>query len=206
MKKEKLVYGFGINDVDYAVQIKVDVPSTTGKRQRKLLWMCPYYKKWFCILERCYSERFLTKRPTYRGCYVDESWRRLSDFIKWVDSQPNKNWEHCEPDKDILEVGNRCYGPNTVVFVTRDLNLFIGNDKYGKDTSVGYYWHKLVGKYQSLIQNPFTKQQERIGWHTDPLEAHLSWKSKKHEYACKLADLQSDERIATALRNRYKPD
>lgn len=168
--------------------------------------MCPYYKKWFCILERCYSERFLTKRPTYRGCYVDESWRRLSDFIKWVDSQPNKNWEHCEPDKDILEVGNRCYGPNTVVFVTRDLNLFIGNDKYGKDTSVGYYWHKLVGKYQSLIQNPFTKQQERIGWHTDPLEAHLSWKSKKHEYACKLADLQSDERIATALRNRYKPD
>lgn len=38
------------------------------------------------------------------------------------------------------------------------------------------------------------------------LEAHLTWQARKHELSCMLADLQTDERIATVLRERYAPD
>jgi len=38
------------------------------------------------------------------------------------------------------------------------------------------------------------------------LDAHLAWKQQKHEYACLLADLQEDSRVADALRQRYAPD
>jgi hypothetical protein len=38
------------------------------------------------------------------------------------------------------------------------------------------------------------------------LEAHKAWQARKHELACMLADLQTDDRIASRLREMYAPD
>ena len=51
IKKNKLVYGWGVNDVDYVVQIKEELPKVNGKRKRKTIWVCPYYQKWKSILQ-----------------------------------------------------------------------------------------------------------------------------------------------------------
>ena len=40
---------------------------------------------------------------------------------------------------------------------------------------------------------------------TSEYEAHEAWKARKHEHACKLADIQSDVRVAKVLRTRYCP-
>ena len=49
-KKDKLVFGWGINDVDYAVH-RTEVVN--GKH--KIVWTCPYYRKWVSIIARCFD-------------------------------------------------------------------------------------------------------------------------------------------------------
>lgn len=187
-KSGKLVYGWGINDSDYDVN-----PMVNGKRK-----ICPIYRMWVHILERCFSEKFYKKSPTYIGCTVTESWKYFSDFKRWVE---NQDWIGKEPDKDLLYRGNKHYSEDTVVLIERAINNFLSLPTKG-DNLIGAYFQKenkskpwrasLVGKL--------------IGYFSTELEAHKAWQAKKHEYACQLADLQTDPRVAKALRERYAPD
>lgn len=198
--KNKLVYGWGINDVDYLVQL-------FDKETNKLLWTCPYYVKWKEILRRCFSSKKHQLNPSYRNCTVTHDWKTLSGFIKWVENQPNPNWRFCEPDKDILFLGNKHYGQNTVVFLSHDINSFVLDNK-GKrgEYLIGVDFSKRSNKFRSRCQNPLTKESDHLGYYATEMEAHKAWQAKKHEYACQLADLQDDHRVAKALRERYAPD
>lgn len=202
-KKNKLVYGWGINEVDYDVY-RYEIVN--GKR--RWVWICPYYQKWKNIIQRCFCPKEQTRNPTYKGCTITEQWKRLSEFIKWVDSQPNKDWENCQPDKDILFVGNKHYSPETVVFVSAKVNSFIidcgkSRGKY----MIGVCYSGSKNKpYMANCCNPFTGKAKKIGRYKTEIEAHLAWQAYKHEMSCLLADLQSDPRVAQALRQRYAPD
>lgn len=199
-KKNKLVYGWGINDVNYEVY---GYELVNGKRKR--VWICPYYAKWKKILERCFCLKRQAKQPTYRGCTVSEKWKYLSNFIKWVDSQPNKDWQNCEPDKDILLEGNKHYSPETVVFVSRKVNGFIkdcgksrGKYMIGVDDS-----NKKSKPYRSRCCNPFTGEKDYLGIYETEIQAHKAWQDYKHKLSCQLAEEQSDPRVAKALREKY---
>ena len=204
-KKKGLLYGWGTNDVDYHVTRKEKI---NGKWKR--IWVCPYYKKWVDMLVRCFSSNFQERRPTYRGCTVSEDWKSLSNFIRWVDSQPNKDWIDCELDKDLLIRGNKYYSENTVVFITPSLNNFIkdrGNDRGGYMIGACYKPNESKKRpYRSDCCNPFTGKQEYLGYYFTELEAHKAWQAKKHELACQLADLQTDQRISSRLYEMYAPD
>ncbi|QCQ61849.1 putative DNA binding protein [Rheinheimera phage vB_RspM_Barba19A] len=203
MARKGLVYGVGRNDAEYDVY-RTEVVN--GKQ--KVVWRCPYYQKWIGILERCLCPKKQARNPTYKGCTVTEDWRYLSNFIKWVDSQHNKDWQNCEPDKDFLSVGNKHYSPDTVVFVPRKVNNFIIDsiNKRG-DYMIGVSCEPRSKKNPYLAQcsNPFGGSR-RVGLFPTELEAHLAWQTKKHTYACLLADLQTDERVASRLREMYAPD
>ena len=69
---------------------------------------------------------------------------------------------------------------------------------------VGVHWKERNKKFQSMCCNPFTKKYEYLGLFTCPNQAHEAWKARKYELACQLADLQTDERVAEALRVRYR--
>jgi hypothetical protein len=203
MSEENLVFGWGVNDVDYNV-VKHEVVN--GKR--KQVWICPYYRKWKEILRRCFDLKYQGKQPTYKNCTVCDEWKYLSNFIKWVDSQPNTDWQICEPDKDFLVQGNKHYSPDTVVFVSSKANSFIidcgksrGKYMIGVCDSGKAYKNK---PYQAQCSNPFGGSAH-IGRFQTELEAHKAWQDRKHEYACKLADEQSDERVASRLREMYAP-
>ena len=201
----KTMVDWGIVDVDYCVTKTVTLPKINGKRVQKKVWTCPYYKKWYAMLSRVFSHSYHKRRPNYIGCSICEGWRKLSDFIKWVDSQPNKDWENCEPDKDLLFHNNKIYSPDTVVFVDHITNKFIldsankrGEYLLGVDTS--------RGRFRARCKDPFNLQSPWIGYFESELEAHKAWQAKKHEYACQLAEKQTDERVAFVLRNKYTPD
>lgn len=205
-KTKRLVFGVGINDVDHIINESITIGYVNGKQIQKVIWTCPYYRKWVDLLKRCFSDKYQAKYPTYIGCTIDPEWLYLSKFIKWVDSQPNRDWQNCEPDKDLLVRGNKHYGPETVVFVTKQVNYFTLSNKAQR----GQYMLGVVevtecGKFRSGCQNPFTKKKKELRCTTE-LEAHKAWQAKKHEYACMLADLQDDPRVAKALRERYAPD
>lgn len=203
LKRNKLVRGWGINDVPYDVYRYEFVSGVW-----KIIWICPYYSKWAGILERVFSEKLHAKYPTYKNCTITENWKYLSNFIEWVDSQPNRDWENCEPDKDLINPDNKHYAEDTVVFINHTVNSFLTNGNRGNSKlMIGTTYVDWIDKYKAQCNNPLvTKSYRYLGCFPTELEAHLVWKAKKHEYACQLADLQDDPRVADALRKRYAPD
>lgn len=196
----RLVFGVGINDADYVVQRKETI-EVNGKRKQKLIWECPYYRTWKSMLGRCYSTKLQERQPTYKGCSVSEEWLRFSNFKRWMESQ---NWEGKQLDKDLLFEENKVYSPKTCVFVTRTVNSFTtdrGNDR--GEWLIGVTWHKATGKFESQCRNQITKKQEYLGLFTCELEAHQAWLKRKLELAHELAAIQTNERVAKALIERY---
>ena len=121
MKTRKLVCGVGNNDSDYVVT-KFETIVVNGKLKQKLIWVCPYYRVWKGMLERCYSIKYQESQPTYIGCSVTDEWLTFSAFKNWMEKQ---NFEGMQLDKDLLIEGNKVYSPETCVFVSGMVNNFI---------------------------------------------------------------------------------
>jgi hypothetical protein len=197
-KKDKKLYGIGVNDADYAV---TKTNKVDGKQ--RVVWKCPYYTVWCNMLHRCYYEPYSIRYPTYKGCSVCEEWIHFSNFKSWMETQ---DFEGKELDKDILVEGNKIYSAETCRFVTKQLNYFLtDHNAFRGDWPLGVIWQKHANKFRIRCSNPFTKKQEHLGYLVCPNEAHELWKKKKHEHACALADLQTDADIAEVLRNRFRP-
>jgi hypothetical protein len=121
-KRNKLIYGWGINDSDYVTQT---YEMRDGKRVS--LWRCPYFSDWAGMIKRCHSKSYQKNKPNYVGCSINDEWKRFSDFRKWVDEQPNRDWEKCDLDKDLLVVGNKEYSSKACVYVSHKVNSFVDN-------------------------------------------------------------------------------
>ena len=50
------------------------------KENGKVVWRCPYYKRWKKILERCFYARDSKNNPTYKDVEVCEEWLYFSNF------------------------------------------------------------------------------------------------------------------------------
>ena len=208
-KKIRLVEGHGINDVDYAVTKYeyIEGFNKSGRKKQRIVWRCPYYKKWVSMLSRVYSERYHKTHPTYKNSSICSEWLYFSNFIKWVDEQPERDWKSMQPDKDFLIKDNKHYSPETVVFIRRNVNSFIlDNGASRGDCMLGvtYRGRGLSKPYEAGCNNPFSDEKVYLGYYTTELEAHLVWKATKHKYALELAESQSDPRVAKVLRNKYK--
>ena len=197
----KLVYGVGINDADYVVTKKETIRHVNGKRKQRLVWICPYYRVWHNMLERCYSPKFQEKYTTYKGCSVSKEWLRFSNFKRWMEKQ---DWEGLQLDKDLLFEGNKVYSKETCVFVTRSVNLFTTDSGASRgEWMIGVIWRKDKDKFEAQVNNPFTKKQEKLGLFVNELETHQVWLKRKLELAHLLAAEQTDSRVAKALISRY---
>ena len=61
------------------------------------------YKTWSGILERCYSEKYQSKNPTYKNTTICEEWKCFQVFAQWYeenyDTETMQGWQI---DKDIM--------------------------------------------------------------------------------------------------------
>lgn len=64
-----MIYGVGINDMPHGWRTKSELNSRV-------------YRCWRSALERCYSDTYQKKYPTYKGCYVCDRWLLLSNFVE----------------------------------------------------------------------------------------------------------------------------
>jgi hypothetical protein len=131
--QRKLVMGVGVNDSSYKV-------SNNGA-------MCPVYRTWTSMMQRCYCPKAHIEHPTYKGCSVVNSWHVFSVFCDWMDAQSHKGL--CL-DKDILIQGNKVYGPDKCLFVTGAINrlLLDGKSRRGSHP-IGASLRKRSGRYIS---------------------------------------------------------
>lgn len=187
-----MVYGVGINDADYKVQIKQTIQG-----KRKLIWICPFYRKWQDMLKRCYSEKFIKKHATYAGCTVCEEWKLFSNFKSWMESQ---NWENMQLDKDLMLYENKHYCPEACVFVSPTVNSFL----IKCDKSRGIY--PLGVTRREDCHNPYQVQvgigkskSKYLGVFATPHVAHRAWQLAKIEYGLRLAKSETHIKVKQGL-------
>lgn len=192
VSRRGLNFGIGINDADY-----VTAPHVNGKRV-----FCPYYKRWKLMLLRCYYTKKHKDSPKYADCLVCKDWLVFSNFKAWMESH---DWNGKDLDKDIIIPGNRIYCPEACAFVDHATNSFLTDSGAVRgDYPIGVTFNEDNGKFRARCCNPFTKKREHLGYFSDENKAHLAWRERKHQLSCQLADLQTDERVAEALRIRFK--
>jgi len=205
---KKLVVGVGVNDVDYVVQKKEEVEGFTKsvRNRQRVVWRCPYYQKWYNMLRRSYSQVYHKVHPTYIDCSVSEEFKKLSDFIKWVDAQPDRGWEGKHLDKDLLFESNKVYSPQTCVFLSEDTNKFLNDNS----ASRGKYMLGVKisankkNPYRAKCNDPLKRYKPDIGYFPTEIQAHLAWKLCKYKYALDVAEYEDDPRVKEALICRFK--
>lgn len=197
----RLVCGVGVNDADYVLTVWETTGHVEGTLKQKRVWVCPFYKTWKDMIERCFSEKTKERQPTYKDVTCCEEWLVFSKFKGWMEQQ---NWEGKQLDKDIIFPDNKVYNPETCAFVSRTTNMFVvACDASRGGYPLGVTWNKAREKFKALCRNPFTKKQEYLGYFLTPEEAHESWRKRKHELAQLVAELETDLRVAEALKKRY---
>ena len=156
------------------------------------------------MIRRVHCQKFKEKRPSYNNVCICDEWKYLSNFIKWVDSQPNRDWMNCNLDKDIISGEDKIYSPHTCCFVTSQVNMFLKSSgvRMG-EYKIGMSYNKRDGNYQARCNNPFTAKEVYLGSFASEEEAYIAYMSQKHVYSCMLADMQTDPNVARALTLKF---
>ena len=186
------VYGVGILGTKY--------PSTINCVHTK------EYVVWTHVLERCYSDSFKKKYPTYEGCKVSDNFRSYEYFYEWCNNQigfSNRGWHL---DKDLLIKGNKVYSENTCIFIPSEINtvLIKSTASRGKHL-IGVSWSKTNKAFVAKVSRN-EGQQEHLGFFNTELEAFKVYKTAKESFVKEQAEKwksQIDIRAYEALMN-YK--
>ncbi len=108
-----------------------------------------YYTMWKNMFQRCYSESYHLRTPTYIGCEVCEEWLNFQNFAKWFENNYIKDYVL---DKDILRKGNKIYSSETCCFIPSEINSIIaGYTNRNKDLSLGVQKCKKTQKYTASL-------------------------------------------------------
>lgn len=202
--RNNIVFGIGINDSDYATRYEERVYKSDGTTERVELWRCKIYKTWCNMLNRAYNTKLHVERPTYEGVSVCKEWHTFSIFAKWMCKQ---DWQGKQLDKDILVEGNKIYSPETCVFVSAKVNIFLTDSgKIRGNYPIGVSLHKGCGKFSARVNNGEKGKYINLGYFDNAADAHFAWKREKYRLATQLADQEDNKMVAEALIERYKLD
>ena len=189
-KPRALLYGVGINDAKYRVGYK----DKDGKSVS-----CPFYDRWRGMLGRCYSKKTHDRQPSYAECTVDETWKTFSVFKSWMQSQ---DWKGKHLDKDILNWGNKHYGPNNCLFVSQQINSLLilrGNHRGNYPLGVVRMCKKGTTYVYFQARCSFYGKQVSLGNFKTPEAASEVYKKAKLNHIATLAKLENDPKVRAAL-------
>lgn len=140
---------------------------------------------WYNMLMRCYSESYLEKTPTYRGCEVCERWLNFQLFCE--DLPKLTNYEHwCEDtfkwnlDKDCLVEDNKIYSPETCMFLTSSFNTTISNKATRKYKAISPTGEEIVFQNMRIFAEEHGMTKEGISSVISGIQlTHRGWSFKE---------------------------
>ena len=186
------------NDYRYKVRGKLAL-----KKEYK-----PIYFTWYRMSERTTDPESLVKNPTYKGTWVCEEWKYFSNFLNWC--LANGHRKGLQLDKDILDIGNKCYSPDTCVFVSHALNqllTFKQSSNSGLPIGVGY--REFCGRGYKL-ENPYIVQFKINGKlkyfdsYATPEEAGLAYGREKSNHIIDKANNLTEDDCSLVQREKVK--
>ena len=187
--KHKLVYGVGVTDVGYPVAPR----DLNGKQQ-----MCPFYKCWKAMLDRCYGAKTDGRNQAYMGCVVTPEWHALSRFKAWMET---KTWQGCELDKDLKIPGNRVYSTETCLFVPKVVNNFF----IGEDGTQGVSWDSKGNRWVAR-RGSGTRASRWVRYFKTQEAARREYRKRKWEIGLEILNTKiADLEVRSAFENRLEP-
>lgn len=146
------------------------------------------YVAWSGMLERCYSQSYHERKPTYIGCTVCDEWHNFQNFAEWYyEHYYEIEGKRTDLDKDILVKGNKEYSPYTCVFVPQEINLlFTKSNAVRGEYPVGVYYHQEKRKY--VAQCNTLGKKKWIGNYDNKTDAFVAYKDFKEAYIKKVAN------------------
>ncbi len=177
-KTRKPIFGIYINDADYVVKPVIDGVKTC----------CPFYRRWFQMINRAYNPKYHIDKPSYKDVDVYEHWHSFMNFKKWMETQ---HWEDKHLDKDLLFPNNKIYGPDTCLFISNDLNALLvhGGPKSKLPRGIIKRRNKYIARHLDKWLGSFYTLEE----------AQIVYNRERHSHLITLSKQQSDERIKTGL-------
>ena len=186
----KLVYGVGFND-------KTKPTCVDGKKVKE-------YDLWHDMLKRCFSEKYQTHKPTYKGCNVSDNFLNYSYFYDWCQGQigfgkVDENGRCWQLDKDLLFIGNKTYSETACVFIPQEINKFFNeNSNTRGEYPVGVCFHKRDGKF--VAHGSINGKRQHLGYFNTPQEAFTVYKPF-NENLCKQLALKWQHEVDPRLFN-----
>ena len=174
LTKRMPIYGVGVNDASY-----ITTQNVNGKITR-----CPYYVRWLHMIERCYSEKFQLKNPSYKGCTVCDEWLVFSNFRSWMSK---REWVGMSLDKDLVTKGNKTYSPENCVFISSELNSMLSRFSGCKQPKGVYF---ADNRY--IVQCSIDGVNKEYGRYKTKEDAETRYAEVKSEAVTELAMDQSE--------------
>ena len=180
LKKRKLKWGVGINDV---------LESCESPNIQ------PFYKTWQNLLMRCYNNSFQKGRyAVYKGYSVTPEWHKFSAFKSWMEKQ---DWRGKELDKDVLGFSTKIYSPETCAFITIYTNrTFRRFERKNRNIKYTLYFGK---------NKPYTVQLYKFGKrlyfgrYKTLEEAQKVERIEYSKYFIELSEIETDSRVKQKL-------
>jgi len=137
---------------------------------------------WNDMITRCYDAKTQINSPSYKECFVVESWHNFQNFAAWYEENYTEGFHL---DKDILIKGNKVYGPDTCDFVPREINnIIVKSDKIRGKYPIGVC--RQGEKY--LAQLHIEGKTTYLGIFNTPEEAFATYKKAKEKRVRQLAN------------------
>ena len=166
------------------------------------------YMLWCSMLQRCYSNTFKKKYPTYEGCEVSDNFKSYEYFYEWCNKQigfgNDGNGNPFHLDKDLLIKGNKVYSENTCIFIPVEINsILVKREALRGKHLIGVCWNKKDKAFVAQVNKNKVKQ-EYLGSFKTEIEAFNAYKQAKENFIKEQANKwksQIDPRACKALMN-----
>lgn len=163
---KRYVCGFGLNNLEFSAQPKVE-----GKQI-----IHPGYRAWHNMLSRC-NDWDIERLPSYRGITCDEVWKYTSNFILWYKDNYRAG---LVLDKDLLSRGNTIYSVGTCMYIPKEINSFLTSaDSIRGENFLGVDFQSSGFRARISLNN----KSNHLGYFKTQEEAHRAWQLAKIEQA-----------------------
>lgn len=150
------------------------------------------YLLWKDMINRCYSEKSLSRKPSYLGCKVSDNFLHYDYFKDWCHQQIGFDQEGWHLDKDILVKGNKVYSEDTCCFVPVEINsLFVKSNARRGECLIGVTYRKDRKKYKAGMS--CVEGSSFIGHFNTEIEAFQAYKKAKESRLKEVAELYKDK-------------
>ena len=140
------------------------------------------YDLWQSMLQRCYSDVYQKKRPTYEGCEVSDNFKSYEYFYEWCHKQIGFGNEGWHLDKDLLLKGNKVYNEDSCIFLPQEVNTLLTKCTASRGKHlIGVYWCKTNKAFKAQVSKNKGKQKN-LGLFKTELEAFNAYKQAKEAF------------------------